>query len=245
MEWSSWRNYYETNKSRAAPEVGAAPEVSGEERRRALARSFAVFQLGEAGEGRIATEIDRTYFRTIDDDYRVSLKHWVREEGRHGRVLGTAVRALGGRPESKNWTNDLLVVGRRLLGVRLKLLVILTAEVVGVTFYGLIARALGPGQIHSALLHIVGEEEAHLRFHTRFFRAEASTAFTRCCFTLAWWLVGLAACAVVLVDHRRTLKLLGIPKRVAASAFVALLYETQVRVVAEEAVDLLPQAVGV
>ena len=130
MEWSSWRNYYETNRSRPAPEVCDAPEVSGEERRRALARSFAVFQLGEAGEGRIATEIDRTHLGTIDDDYRVSLKHWVREEGRHGRVLGTAVRALGGRPESKNWTNDLLVVGRRLLGIRLKLLVILTAEVV-------------------------------------------------------------------------------------------------------------------
>lgn len=242
MDWSSWRTYYEANKLRPAPEVGETSELVDAESRRALARSLAIFQLGEAGEGRIAHEIDRAGLRSIDEDYRVALRHWVREEGRHGRILGTAVRALGGKEETKNWTNDLLVFGRRLLGVRLKLLVILTAEVVGVTFYGLIAAALASGQLRAALEHIVAEEEAHLRFHTRFFRAESSGVLRRWAFLIAWWCVGLSACAVVSLDHRRTLDRLGISKLWAARAFIQLLGATADAVTGARETSLLPQA---
>jgi len=223
--WSSWRRYFEHNAERPLPAVTDglpdAPEL-----RRALARSFAIFQLGEAGEGRIVREVVRFAPSTIDEDWRASIGHWVREEGRHGRLLGDAARALGGKPVRENWTHDLLVVGRRLLGLRLKLLVILTAEVVGISFYGMIAAALPRGGLRRALELICAEEVKHLHFHARFFRLETRSLARRALFLLAWWLVGTAAGLVVIVDHQRTLGLLGIGRATAARRFAALLAET-------------------
>ena len=234
MSWKSWREYYENNRDRPLPELTSEGVPADAALRRALARSFAVFQLGEAGEGRIARQIHETELEGIDADYRVALEHWVREEGKHGGLLGRCVKKLGGKEVAENWTNGLLIWGRRLAGVRLKLLVILSAEVVGIVFYGLIARALPPGSIPRALAYIAEEERAHLRFHATFFRSQASTPLRRLVFGAAWWLVGLSACAVVVIDHARTLRSLGIPVARAGTEFVKLLATVQQTVTTAE-----------
>lgn len=95
MIWSDYLRHFEQNARRPLPEVRLEPFEPA--KARALARSLARFQLGEAGEGRIAHQIDTAKLPAIDDDYRAALKLFVREEGRHGRVLGLMVNALGGR----------------------------------------------------------------------------------------------------------------------------------------------------
>lgn len=95
MNWSTWKQHFENNVHRPLPEV-AVPALE-ETQHRALLHSLAKFQLGESGEGRIAHEIDRTELSGIDDDYRAALKRFIQEEGRHARILGTMVAALGGR----------------------------------------------------------------------------------------------------------------------------------------------------
>ncbi len=97
MNWSSWKSHFEDNVHRPLPGVAAPP--LGIAQHRALLQSVARFQLGESGEGRIAHEIDRTKLSGIDDDYRAALKRFIAEEGRHARILGTMVVALGGRDE--------------------------------------------------------------------------------------------------------------------------------------------------
>src|SRR5262249_39452225 len=138
------------------------------------------------------------------------------EEGRHGRILGELVRALGGRLLEKNWTERLFVWGRRLIGVRLKLVVLLAAEVIGIAFYGLLAEQLPQGQLRRALEQICADEAHHLRFHCDFFRTQAPTGSRKALFQCVWWAVGWAAAAVVMLDHAPTLRALGIPLRVAA-----------------------------
>lgn len=226
MSWTNWHQFFQDRAGAPTPPIDdhGLPEDAG--LRRALARTFSVFQLGEAGEGRIATEVRHFQGRSVDDAWRRSIPLWVREEGRHGRILGDCARALGGKPVAENWTNSLLVFGRRLLGLRLKLLVILSAEVIGITFYGLIADALPPSRIRTALYAIVEEEEDHLAFHSRFFHLEAGSRTRRALFSLAWLAVGTAAGAVVLHDHRDTFKRLGVSRFEAAQKFSRLLRQT-------------------
>lgn len=220
--WTAWRAHFETNAARplpAAPDIVDVPEGW----RGPLRDSLAKFQLGESGEGRIAKEIDRTIMAGVDDDYRACLKMFVKEEGRHARILAGMVRALGGTLLRQSWSERLFVGGRRLLGVRLKLLVLLVAEVVGLGFYTILERRLGDAAIGRQLREIAGDEQAHLEFHAAFFRVHARGAVRRGLFKAGWWTVGALACAAVLWDHRRTLQALGVPQAQAARRFVALL----------------------
>ena len=159
MTWAEWRSHFEGNSTRKLPGITAA-EVP-EAWRGALVRSLARFQLGEAGEGRIARQIDSALLQGIDADYRAALKLFVAEEGRHARILALMVGALGGALLRETWTARLFVHARRLAGVRFKLLVLLAAEVIGIGFYGMLAARLPPGSMRAALEEMCADEAAH------------------------------------------------------------------------------------
>ncbi len=220
MDWKPWRAHFERNVARPLSGSGPWGDVPA---RTALARSLAIFQLGEAAEGRIAQQIWKARSPGIDDDYRVALGLFVKEEGRHARILAGLVKALGGKLLEKTWTEGLFVSARRLLGVRLKLLVLLAAEIVGAGFYGLLAERVPA--IREALRELCADEERHLAFHADFFHTQTATAPRRFVFRVAWGAIGTAAALVVLLDHRATLRALGIPLADAARRLFSLLEE--------------------
>lgn len=212
-DWKTWRAHFEKSAARPRPSIEDARGVP-ERARRELAAALARFQLGETGEGRIAHEIDRSRLPGIDDDFRRALRLFVAEEGRHARILGDGVRALGGRRAAANRSHSAFTHGRRLLGVRTKLLALLTAEVVGIGFYGAIAERLGPGPLRAALREVAGDEAAHLRFHTDFFRDQVRHAGlpARAVFQAAWWPLCLGATAAVVHIESEALCQLGISR---------------------------------
>jgi hypothetical protein len=210
--WTHWRSYFETHARRPMPTRPSDTDAIPVGWRAPLCASLARFQLGEGGEGRIAGEIRRAGLPGTDADYHAALGLFVKEEGRHARILAGMVRALGGELLRRHWTERLFVVGRRLLGLRLKLLVLLVAEVLGLGFYALLSRALGSGAIAEQLREIADDEGMHLEFHADFFRAQVGDrTAARWVFRAAWWSVALLACVVLVLDHRRTLRALGVP----------------------------------
>lgn len=225
MRWSDWRRHFEMNRRRPLPEGLERAEEVPEPWRPALAASLATFQLGEAGEGRIAHEIDRAKVPGIDADYRAALKLFVAEEGRHARILGLMVRGLGGKLLARNWTERLFVFWRRLLGLRVKLMVLLAAEVIGGSFYGLLASRLPESGLRRALEEICEDEQHHLDYHGEFFARQGWGVVMRAVWQAGWWSLALAAMGVVLMDHRRTLRTMGIPLMEAVRAFLSLVRE--------------------
>jgi len=220
MDWSSWRRYFERNAIRALPSFD--PPIADPPWRKEVARSLAHFQLGETGEGRIANEIDRVRIDGIDDDYRRALKLFVKEEGRHARILAGWVRSLGGELVHRHYTAGLFTRARGLLGVRSKLVVLFAAEVVGIGFYGIVAGALPRGPLADSLDQIADDEVAHLYFHEDFFRTQTRGAIARAVFRAAFFAIAAVACALVLVDHRKTLRALGVPVRALGLRYVEL-----------------------
>ncbi len=202
MTFARWRHHFELNRVRPLPDLDRAADGLPAAWPALLARSLAVFQLGESKGGRLATEIDA--IPGLDADYRAAVKLFIDEEQRHGQLLALCVGGLGGKLVTATWTESLFVVARRLLGVRFKLVVLLAAETVGLAFYrGLITR-LPAGPLRACLAEICDDEVHHLRFHGDAFRGDRT-------FRLAWYPIVTAAAAVVLVDHRRTHRALGIP----------------------------------
>ncbi len=232
MNWSAWREHFERNANRPLPAVGPPPLSPLQHR--ALVRSLERFQLGEAGEGRIAQQIDQVRLAGIDADYRVALKRFIAEEGRHARILKAMVEALGGTTLSRQWTERIFVHLRRLFGVRFKLLVLQAAEVIGIGFYGVLAAALPASALTEALKQICGDEEAHLRFHRDFFASQRGTGVGGL-LRAAWWPLGACAIAAMILDHRSTLRALGVPLSTAAARLWA-----QVERAARQEADAVP-----
>ncbi len=220
MQWRSWRRHFEANRARALPGGLERFNEAAPEWRDTLRSSLARLQLGETGEGRIAHEIDSARLPGIDADYRAALKLFVAEEGRHARILGQIVREMGGELLARTWTERLFVFGRRLMGLRLKLTVLLVAEVVASGLFDLLASRLPEGALRRALEEIAGDETHHLRFHSDFFARQGWGPAMRAAWWVMWWPLALAASAVVLLDHWRTLRALGIPPHEAARTFM-------------------------
>ncbi|TGN01115.1 sugar transferase [Leptospira yasudae] len=210
VRWKQWREHFRGNEVRPLPKIDSETLDLRPNEMRSIAYSLAIFQLGEAGEGRIAKEIDKTILFGIDDFYKEALKLFVKEEGRHARILGECIRALKGELIESNWTERLFYFGRRLLGVRLKLMVLLAAEVVGICFYHKLADKIPNGFVKTALLDIVKDEEKHLKFHSDFFRIRVRNFFTKFVFRWLWRTIAFAACITVILDHRKTFRVLGI-----------------------------------
>lgn len=208
--WKKWLSYFQKNA--LAPTRQSIESISGmsEEKIIALRRSLAIFQLGESGEGRIAKQIDFVSIFGVNETYRKCLKLFVKEEGKHGRVLTLMVRSLGGKILQHNWTESLFSFGRRLLGIRLKLLVLLAAEAVSVVFYKIFIRELPLSGMRAALIEITRDEQFHLRFHQEFFKIRMHSFFSKMIFKLIWRSITLLAFIVVILDHRKSLSVFGV-----------------------------------
>jgi hypothetical protein len=238
--WTPWLAHFDAFARRRRPAVPGPPPGLDPAQRETLARSLAVFQLGESGEGRIAREIDRCHLPGVDDTYRGALRLFVAEEGRHGRILADMVRALDGTLLRRTWTDALFTRARRLMGVRLKLVVLLAAEVVGITFYGLLAERLESSRFRAALDQICADETHHLAFHGEFFGMQAPDALSRAVFRAVWWGVAVSAVATVALDHRATLRAFGIPARVLAQRALARIREADAIVLGAGRVEAPP-----
>lgn len=191
--------------------------------RELLIRSLGIFHLGECGEGRIVQQVRDAHLPGIDDDYRHSVGLFVREEGRHARMLQLMVRALDGDLARSNWTSRVFTVVRRLFGVRFKLLVLLVAEIIGLAFYGSLRRGLPHGSLRSAIGEMVRDERFHLEFHVEFFRTQATTTWSRLAYRSCLWSVGAGAATIALVDHARTMNAVGVRTPAVAKRIAGLL----------------------
>jgi len=213
-DWRRWRDLFDARRGRPLPDPFAPEPALGAlplSATRSLARSLAIFQLGESGGGTIVDQARGSRVRGIDRHYAEAMDLFVAEEHRHAELLACAVRMLGGRLIRKNWTARLFVSGRRLMGIRLKVMVLLAAEVVSICYYRLIASRLPDGRLQSVLRDLVRDEETHLAFHCAFLRTQVTSRWRGVVFRLAWRVLMRAAGLVVLIDHRRALADLGIP----------------------------------
>lgn len=206
----NWREAFEQRTARPLPP--AAPQDLPH--RELLLSSLARFQVGEAGEGRIARQIWKLRALGIDDDYRVALGLLVKEEGRHARILAAQIKTNGGALLRGAYTERAFVAVRRMMGVRYKIVCLCAAEVIGMSYYRAMAEALPEGELSRALAEIAADETLHLSFHAVCFRnAVADSPINRGLFRLAWWSTASAGQALMVWDHRETLRAFGVDPR--------------------------------
>lgn len=228
VNWQRWAILFASRRDRLLPDF--VEDNSQYPWSAALARSLAIFQLGESGGGTVIEQAKRSPLHGIDPAYCKSIEWFVDEEHRHADILARCVKSLGGQCIQHNWTAMLFVLSRRLLGLRLKALVLLAAEVVGICYYKLLAMHLPAGQLRNLLDELATDEEAHLKFHSDFLRLYSQGLLSGLLFRLVWRLVTYTAVVVVTIDHRYALKQMNIPLRLVWQRWMYLVHKTEAQI---------------
>jgi hypothetical protein len=206
--WTVWARFFANRSSRALPALRLDQDYSTLPA--SLAESLAIFQLGESGGGTIVKQALHSKLNETDEYYAAAMALFVEEEHRHANILAMCVRLLGGKLIRENWTARLFVFARRLIGLRLKVIVLLAAEVVGICYYHMLAVHLPQGRLKNQLLEIVEDERSHLYFHCDFLRSQTPKQWQKRVFILVWRLVMVSAAIVVAIDHRKAIRDLNI-----------------------------------
>ena len=204
IDWRQWGEFFATRRDRPVPQPMASDLYSTLPT--SLAKSLAIFQLGESGGSTIIEQTRNSSISAIDGHYADAIALFVDEEHRHADILASIVSALGGTLIRRNWTARFFVAARRLIGLRLKVLVLLAAEVVGICYYHLLACRLPQCDIKLMLEELVSDELSHLQFHCCFLRSQTNSSWRRGVFVLVWRATMLAAAIAVLIDHRNALR---------------------------------------
>lgn len=229
--WERWAKFFLGRSDRELPALLQDREY--EDLPASLAKSLAIFQLGESGGGTIIRQALQNRLNGVDEYYAAAMALFVEEEHRHANILAMCVRLLGGTLIRTNWTAQLFVFARRLIGLRLKVIVLLAAEVVGICYYHLLAMHLPDSRLRTQLLEIVEDERSHLYFHCEFLRSQAHTVWRKRLFVVIWRFVMFSAAVVVAIDHRRAVRDLDIGLRKVFERWMSYSHLAEVLVVSD------------
>ncbi len=136
------------------------------------------------------------------------------EENQHARWLTTLRERFGGERLESHWSDSAFVLLRHIGGLRREICVLLTAEVIALTYYRVLALADDDPVLGATCRRILKDERGHVAFH----RATLSHEFAgmpapaRAAAILSWRSFVAATAQVVAWDHREVLDLAGVSR---------------------------------
>ncbi|TQF02477.1 ferritin-like domain-containing protein [Kitasatospora acidiphila] len=165
-----------------------------------VCRSLQKFQIGEDGDGRnLIGKADLAG----GPHYAAAVRLFIGEESNHARLLARLLETAGVATLTGHWSDRIFMRVRRLLGLRLELMVLMTAELVAVEYYRDLRDGVADPLTREVAARILRDEQRHIPFHTRRLHdsiAELPIALRPLAVT-GWRLLLLAAALFVAVDH--------------------------------------------
>lgn len=176
-----------------------------------MARSIARFELGESGDG---ANLRKLAWATGDPVYARSIEMFVAEENQHARWLTAVRERFGGEKIHSHWSDRAFVALRHIGGLRREICVLLTAEVIALSYYRVLRLAYDDPVLDASCRRILRDERGHVAFHratlSREFRTMPGPARTAA--VLSWRAFVSTTAEVVAWDHREVLEMAGVDR---------------------------------
>jgi hypothetical protein len=130
-----------------------------------VARSIRQFQLGEWARGRgLVRRASSHPVLSTDLWFLPSLELFIAEEQRHSGILGRFLDREGIPKLSNHWLDSMFRRLRKLAGLEVCAMVLVTAEVLAVPFYQALRDATRSHLLRSICMRILCDEAAHLSY---------------------------------------------------------------------------------
>ncbi|MCX5150188.1 ferritin-like domain-containing protein [Streptomyces sp. NBC_00320] len=209
--YEAWVRDFEAERERRAA-VGDPDWDRGAVLDPALVRSLQRFQVGEDGDGlTLMGKADRAG----DPVYAQAIRLFEAEEHNHARMLALLLAAGGAGTLDGHWSDAVFVRLRRLRGLRVELLLLMTAEAVALRYYRAVRDGAPDPLAAEVAGRILADEERHVPFHCRRLREALAPlpAPARRGATLVWQALLAGTAVVVAGDHGPALRHLGVRRR--------------------------------
>jgi hypothetical protein len=207
-----WCGHFRENEERQLSIPWNDAESLNDEEREVLLPSLQDFQLGESSEGRHGRARAAAYGERIDDrHYAEAIRLFFAEENRHAAYLARYLRLHAVEPIGRSWTDFVFRRVRRLMGLELLLVVLLTAELIGEVYYRAIRAATRCPALRAICAQLLRDEAMHVRFHVerfRFLRRDRRRLQTSLQ-DAVWATFFSATCLAVWAKHGRAMRLGG------------------------------------
>jgi hypothetical protein len=206
-EWLTW---FRANAARCRPvpwEQGA--EVTPAELAE-IVRSLQAWQLGETSDGRHLWAAAARYAEQIGDpDYLRAVELFIREEQRHGEMLGRFLDLAGVGRRTADWGDRLFRVARYLVtNMEVWTTPVVMVETLAMVYYNAIRRATRSAVLAAVCSQILADEVPHVRFQCErlaaIFRRRGRAGFRLT--MLAHRVFFLVIVLLVWAGHRRALR---------------------------------------
>jgi len=169
------------------------------------------FELGESGDGE---RIRRLAAQTGDTSYARAIELFVQEEQQHARWLGIVRERFEGERLESHWSDSAFVVLRHLGGLRREICVLLTAELIALSYYRALSLAYDDALLRAVCRRILLDERGHVAFQRATLGHEFARmpAPARSAAILTWRAFVALTAKVVAWDHREVLALAGMSR---------------------------------
>jgi hypothetical protein len=176
----------------------------------AIARSLQAWQLGETSDGRhLRAAAARHAERIGEPDYLPAIELFIREEQRHGELLGRFLDLTGVGRVTSDWGDHLFRTARYCIrDMEMWTTPVVMVETLALVYYNAIRRATGSEVLRTICAQILSDEVPHLRFQCErlaiLFRTRRRWAFQLT--MLAQRLCFAGVVVLVWMGHRRALR---------------------------------------
>jgi hypothetical protein len=160
-----WLAHYRANGARPRPVPWGHARLSDSERD-AVGRSLQSWQLGETSDARhLRAAAARHAARTGDADFPAAIDLFIKEEQRHGELLGQFLDRAGVGRVRSDWGDTLFRAARYCLpNMEAWTIPVVMIEVVALVYYNAVRRATRSAALRAICAQILADEVPHIRF---------------------------------------------------------------------------------
>jgi hypothetical protein len=208
-ELARWQQVFAARSERTIAWAATGAAELTERERRLLGRSIATFQLGESSEGRrLQGAADSFASRHALPAISAITRRFIREEQLHARLLGEFMAREGIPFLQREWSDSAFRALRRSFGFELSISILISAELIALTFYPACARAARSRALEELARFLVADEEIHIAYESWLIestRSARGSVASRLAAAALGVLYGASVC-VVWLGHRRVLR---------------------------------------
>ena len=163
-----WRDYFEHNQPTQTELPWQDNYRLSRIERAAVTRSVQQFQLGEWARGRgLLRRASMDARVAAQPGFLTALELFIAEEQRHSRLLGDFLDLQGIPKLRSHWVDRIFRRLRKLAGLEICVVVLVTAEVMAVPFYQALRDATHSPLLKGICRRLLCDEAAHLRYQAQ------------------------------------------------------------------------------